>query len=196
MLQHVVVLCGGSRVGKTSVFRFFQGAPFSDEYSPTVIADHVTYRDPRIESPKVPELNIWDTSGNRRYGDVVRLFIRRVDVLVIVTDSFSADALSELNSWFLAAQRANRSEVPPAIVVLRAKSDIIEPGSEAAGDAIRDQRHCDVLDVSAKTGDGMEDFIRRVYEICDERTRQPPPATVEVARKNKHDEPEAYCKCT
>jgi small GTP-binding protein len=196
MLHHVVVLCGGSRVGKTSIFRFFQGAPFSDEYSPTVITEHVTYRDSRIRSPKVPELNIWDTSGNSKYGNVVRLFIRRVDVLVIVIDSFSAEALDQLNKWFLIARRSNRSEQPPEFVVLRAQSDIPSTESEAASDAIRSQRHCDVFEVSAKTGDGMEPFIRRLYQICEERVQPPAAQAVKVPRKTERDEPEAFCKCT
>jgi GTPase SAR1 family protein len=174
-----VALCGDSRAGKTCLFRAIQNAPFTDAYEPTVLADHHRLVDPNLALPTVPELNFWDTGGDSQNQNFVKVYLRRTDVILVVTESISAP---RLKSWCDVAIAANGGEREPTIAIVRSQKDVqFSPEEDTALQNFTRQRHCDGFVVSAKTGEGVPELIRKLFDICQERKAHPPAMLPEAA---------------
>jgi len=191
--RNLIALCGPSASGKSSLLNFFRGLPFSELYRPTDAVDHATYTDAALQTEHVSELNIWDTSGNLQYRDIVLLYLKKIDLAVFVTDSFSTVAMGALNLWFLTVQQAARGGPPPSFLAVWTKKDLRDRYSEPVDPAV--QRHCEVFEVSSKTGEGVPALARRLFEICEERAVNPPKVPVQIDEADDNDEEDLVCKC-
>jgi small GTP-binding protein len=173
--KNLITLIGDSRIGKTAIFESLQNHPFVETYVPTSGVRHFTYTNPSIENPDITELNIWDTSGDPALRDIVSLYSRRIDIAVIVTDELSTATIAALNQWFDLVRTANAAESPPHFVIVRTKSDTTGKSPSELKEEVERQKKCAVLEISSKTGEGMEEFVNLLYQICQERKLNPPP---------------------
>jgi small GTP-binding protein len=162
-------------MGKTALFDFFCGKPFPEAYSPSTSFDHVHYATPLIQMQEVPDINIWDTCGDPARRDIVSFYLQKIDVAVIVTDTLSSKATDQLNLWFDLVQKAAGTAALPAFIVVRTKCDEGAVDPPDIIESLKAQKHCDVISVSVKTGDGMDQFVTRIFEICQDRQLHPPP---------------------
>jgi small GTP-binding protein len=170
-----VGLCGDARAGKTALFNLIQGRPFSDAYAPTSVAAYAPYRNPEFNNAHVSELSVWDTAGEQSLRASVALFLRKLDVAVIVSDNLQKRSQPKVQSWISEIERANEGIPLPTVVLVRAQVEQkIHPEEEAAIEAMRRVFHCDVFLVSAKTGQGVDDLLRALFRICEERILRPP----------------------
>jgi translation elongation factor EF-4 len=140
----------------------------------------------------VEEIDIWDTSGELYYRDVVGRYLARLEVAVLVTDSFSSVAVGSISSWFMAVMRAAKDFTQPDFLILKTKSDIKGPSTQAAREPM--QHNFEIIRVCARTGEGMETLIARLFQICDDRSKRPRQQGVQLA--GDVDIEEEGCKCT
>jgi GTPase SAR1 family protein len=185
-----VVLCGDSRSGKTSLFRAIQAAPFTDDYEPTVLADHFRLIDPNPALPDVPELNFWDTGGDAQNRSAVKVYLRGADAILIVTESVS---IPQLKAWSDIAVASNGGQRAPTIAIVKSRKDLqFSPQEENALRSFTEQRHWEGFVVSAKTGEGIQEMIRKLCDICRERKLHPPAMLPEQSEKDPND---VACHC-
>jgi GTPase SAR1 family protein len=184
-----VVLCGDCRSGKTCLFRAIQNEAFLDAYEPTVLADHFRLVDPNLAQPNIPELNFWDTGGDAQNRPSLKVYLRRADVILIVTESISAP---KLKAWCDLAFASNGGEREPNLAIVRSQKDLqFSPEEENALRSFTQQRHCEGFVVSAKTGEGVQEMVRKLFETCQERKLHPPAMLAEAAAPL-----ETKCKCS
>jgi small GTP-binding protein len=170
-----ISLCGDARVGKTALFNLIQGRPFSDAYEPTSVAAYAPYRNPDFNNRHVSELSIWDTAGEQSLRASVAIFLRKLDVAVIVTDNLQKRNQPKVQNWVLEIERASEGFSLPDIVLVRTQVEQrIKREEEMAIEAMRRTFHCDVFLLSAKTGEGVNDLLRALFRICEERILRPP----------------------
>jgi GTPase SAR1 family protein len=167
-----VALCGDSRSGKTCLFRAIQNEAFRETYEPTVLGEHFRFLDANLALPNVPELNFWDTGGDAQIHNYLAVYLRRADVILVVTESVSAP---KLKTWCDFATASNRGERAPTIAIVRSQNDSqVSPAEENALQSFTQQRHCEGFVVSAKTGEGVPEMVRKLFDICQERKLHPP----------------------
>lgn len=184
-----VVIFGDGGSGKSAIFSRIKDGNFSDEYTPTEITEHFTYTNAELSTETIKELNIWDTSGQDQFRPEVQMYAKKADIAILVTDALNRKSLQKLSSWFSMVMKANRGEIRPSFLVLRNKKDLgIEGEEQKISDTLAHERHCDVIMVSAKTGEGFDELVPRLYEIFKERMETPPPVCLGNAGSEK-------CKC-
>lgn len=72
------IILGASGVGKTRLLNHLRKTSVQT-YCPTVGVDFTVYR-----GPKEVALQIWDTSGSKRFKSVVETFLRGIDLCIFV----------------------------------------------------------------------------------------------------------------
>jgi tRNA U34 5-carboxymethylaminomethyl modifying GTPase MnmE/TrmE len=112
------------------------------------------------------------------------VYLKKIDVAVIVTDGMSKQAIQKLNEWITLVRKGNMSEIRPSFVILRNKCDLTsqENLDRETGLLSPIQRSChgDVFRVSARTGQGIPEFLDGLRGILKDRKENPPPLGVEI----------------
>jgi GTPase SAR1 family protein len=166
-----IAICGNSLSGKTSLFRCIQSQPFDSSPSPTQIATHAIFIDPESST----ELNLWDTGSNPTQSILpIQIYARRVDVVLVTTESLNPKSVEAVNSWIQKVRLINVGELTPTFAIIRTKADDGLAEEQDTIQRVAGLFECEVFVVSAKTGHGVEQLQRRLIEMCDDRRAHPP----------------------
>ena len=143
-----ICLIGEQSVGKTSILTRFLENKFSDEYKPTPLAMFLSMND----------LHFWDVSGNSIYRMLIRMYITLTFAILIVFDISNRDSFESLNEWYEAVKdKTSRMKIMPILV--GNKSDLNRTVSREEADEFASKKDLSYLEVSAKTGSGIEDLF-------------------------------------
>jgi GTPase SAR1 family protein len=94
-----VVVCGSMGVGKTSMLRRIVDHEFSAHEQSTIGCDFKMC-DLRDGHGNLVKLQIWDTAGQERFRAVTTQYFRGAHVILFVYDVGSAQSFSALPDWF------------------------------------------------------------------------------------------------
>jgi ethanolamine utilization protein EutP (predicted NTPase) len=189
-----IALIGQSRTGKTTLFNYLKSEEFSTAYRATNVADHFTFLDIPNGFPDLSELNFWDLSGDLSgCAEILEIYLAAIDIAVIVTDSLSTLSINQVDAWFGIVEKATMADPPPAFIVVRSKLDLASDDPFNFGETLRRIRHCDVMSLSARSGNGVEEFLSRLCEICLDRKLHPRPARPTPVKLDAKDE--VFCGC-
>jgi small GTP-binding protein len=76
-----IVLVGDEQAGKTALINRLRQSDFDDDYKPTIGIDFFVYKKEPIK------LQVWDTSGNKRFQPLIPCYTRSSSNIVYVLDS-------------------------------------------------------------------------------------------------------------
>lgn len=139
-------------------------------YRATIGADFET-KDITIDEQQAT-LQIWDTSGNERFGLLGPAFYRGSDVCILVCDVTNQKSFENLQSWkkeFISEAKVSNPEDFPFIVIAN-KTDLGErvvsheqltEWCEANG--------CELFECSAKTDLNVEDAFTTAAKLAKEK---------------------------
>lgn len=152
------VLVGDSDVGKSRIIKHFSGCRYVDT-GPTVGVDFAeNVLDVNGRKAKV---RIWDTAGNVRFRQIVRLYIQNVAVVLLVytnTSRYSFDMLSEYWVPYIESQDLHR-QLRVVIVSTNASVGMNrEVTSKEGSDFCRSNGYM-FYEVSVCTGDGIDEMV-------------------------------------
>lgn len=192
MRTHRVVFCGDPNVGKSAVFDRLRGQDAPASYTPTVLARHFTFTNPELATAEVPHLNIWDVSGDRALLDEICAYFECVDIVVFFLESFTNQTLSSINQWRRLIQQTNANRISPSYIVVRTKIDEnpVTSDEERLQRLIEREKHCPIVHISARTGEGVQELLQTLYDTCRDRVLHPPPVGVDL-----HGDRDGRCKC-
>jgi small GTP-binding protein len=164
MIQKKICMLGSFAVGKTSLVRRFVESIYSDKYHTTVGV--------KIDKKVIPvgadqvTLLLWDIEGAETEHDLRKSYLRGASGYLLVADGTRGDTLDKA----LALQsRAEETIGAVPFLLLVNKSDLAElwTVNRRALDLLK-QKDWQVIDTSAKTGQGVEEaflaLTQRVME--------------------------------
>ena len=105
-IEYRFVLLGDSSVGKTSIFRRFQGQNFSDNIMSTVGTDKrlihckelkVKYEDE--EFVKNFDILLFDTAGQERYKSITKNYYRGAQGIILLYDITNRSSFEHIDIW-------------------------------------------------------------------------------------------------
>ena len=172
-----VVFCGAAAVGKTSIFSRILSRDFAQERTATT---GVAFATTSLEvNGKTIPLNLWDTAGQEEYRSLVNIYVRNTAVAVIVFDVTSKASFEHVVDWYDELME-NCGAVKPKIVIVGNKTDLADEREvmDVEGRKFADTIGCDYLEVSARTGEHVEELLRQIGELAEERLK----AASEAAR--------------
>ena len=158
-----ICIIGDSKVGKTSLIRFFNGESFNDIYEPTqnndLIKKKINYKNKEIE------LYIWDITGNEKFRIINKLFYKNSSIIIFVYDITNKNSFENIkNYWYNDVQ--TNIDTKPMMVILGNKSDLYEAEEVNEEEAIEYAKSIKskFKIVSAKNGFGLNNFIEELIK--------------------------------
>ncbi|XP_056267675.1 ras-related protein Rab-34 [Pseudoliparis swirei] len=161
-----VIVVGDVAVGKTCLISRFRKGAFDKNYKATIGVD---FEMERFEVLGVPfSFQLWDTAGQERFKCIASTYYRGAQAIIVVFDMSSVSSLVHARKWLEDAMREN----DPSSVLLflvGTKKDLSSPDQlvEVEQEAIRlsEEIKAEYWAVSAKSGDGVQDFFFRVASL-------------------------------
>ena len=90
------VLVGDAGVGKTQIFRLFKKESFQDDYLSTVGIDFLFKNIKYYE--KIFRVQLFDTSGCKRYIQVQKNYLKDANLIVVVYDISNKNSFDSIKS--------------------------------------------------------------------------------------------------
>jgi hypothetical protein len=162
-----VCVVGDFAVGKTSVIERFVNNHFSDKYLSTV-GVKIDTREIEVEDLQVShKLVIWDVAGADSFGEREFSYLRGASGFIFVADGTRSLTLASVER--LRQQISDRFGVAPAVVLVN-KKDLTADWSLSDQQLLSLEKLFDrVYRTSAKTGDDVDDAIRRLSRLVIDR---------------------------
>ena len=162
MLNKKICMLGSMSVGKTSLIRSFVSSIFSDEYLSTV-GVKVSKKTVTV-SEREMTLMLWDLEGQDDFGDVNVSYLKGASGLLFVIDGTRGHTLTQVLDLRGAAFEVVGEETPHLFLVN--KSDLREQWqiTDAILETLQEKGY-EVLEVSAKTGQNVEEAFRFLADM-------------------------------
>jgi small GTP-binding protein len=153
MLNKKICMLGSLAGGKTSIVRRFVSSAFSDDYLST-IGVKISKKVLTLDGQAI-NLTLWDLMGRDDHDDVNVSYLKGASGLLFILDGTREKTLAQAMEIREPCLKFAGLDTPHLFLVN--KSDLREEWrvSAAALDGLRD-KGCEVLEVSAKTGENVE----------------------------------------
>ncbi|TNJ26303.1 Rab13 [Giardia muris] len=165
-----VILVGDSRVGKTALLHRMHHGLFTEKTEANVGIDWATIC--REVDGQDIQLAIWDTAGAERFRSLTTQYVRDASVVLVV---FSlSDRVSFQSVGFWRKTVAKMSTGAQTAFLVGTKADLTETRVISQADAIRLSELLDFsryVEISSRTGEGVEDLIQMVALEAIEHSR-------------------------
>jgi len=162
--RYKVAIAGDAGSGKTSLIYRIMGHPDITlvEKTKGVFIESITDRN--------IELIFWDFSGQKHFRDVILPFFRGSHIVVLVFDLSNPQSLINLvKEWSMYVKQA-LNDVP--CIVLGNKKDIKMLPDDFIQESLEEMKRVinlrGYLEVSALTGEGIENFLKILYDVAEE----------------------------
>jgi len=165
--NYKLVLLGDSAVGKSSITHRFVTNQFYEFNEPTIGAAFLT-KTLEMKTRKI-RFEIWDTAGQERYKSLAPMYYRGAAVAVVVYDLTQMDSFRGAELWVNELFRKVSGDIIVALVGnkldLKNKKEISNP---VLSDLLEkfNEKNLFHMEVSAKTGENVEELFRTVAEKC------------------------------
>lgn len=153
-----VVVIGEAATGKTALVRRLAHGAAPAFYRPTVgvdfdVAEH------RVDAWTTARVQLWDVSGQERFGTMTSLYYRQCVGALVVCDQARAATFFALEPWLDSFRAACRADVP---AVLAANKSDLRPAvpADALARFAAQNRLAGCVPTCARTGRGCADALR------------------------------------
>lgn len=157
------VLVGDTKVGKSCILSKFVQDSF-DVNTPATVGAAFHTKIVHTEYGPI-RLQLWDTAGQEKYRSLAPMYYRSAAAAILVYDVTNKQSFDNLQVW----NQEIMEKAPPGlnIFIVGNKCDCVEERvvSTAAGQSCsHDLGHSQFFEVSAKTGEGINNLFLRVAE--------------------------------
>ena len=158
--NYKLVLLGESNVGKTSIVSVFIKGVFLPDVKST---DGASYMSKKITLPdnNTINLDLWDTSGQKKYRSLTKFFYKDAKGVILVYDSTNEESFEELKEfWYQEVKDLNL-----ALAVVANKSDLDEiEVKDEDGEKFAESIGAIFASVSAKDNIGITSLFERIAQ--------------------------------
>jgi len=158
-----LVLVGETCVGKSCILMRFADDVFVDNYMTTIGVDFRFKT--MIVKKKIAKIQIWDTAGQERYRSITTAYYRGAAAVIICCDITNNISFNKIDNWIKEVSKQIDDDVEK--IVFMNKVDLVNK-RQVSKDEIKkfeERTGIKVLEVSAKTGEGIE----KAFEFLIER---------------------------
>ena len=156
------VVVGASKVGKSVALEKAEGRDYGEDYRQTIGVDfHSIYMKHGSGHKK---MHAWDIGGNPQFREIGQPYMKTASLIVLMYDISRAVTLDELMRWH--QDWCNLRRGRPVLVV----ANCIDKHDHCygAGRAFARSISAPHVAISAKSGQGLEDMVAAMFELCDQ----------------------------
>ena len=112
---------------------------------------------------KIIKVQVWDTAGEERYRSITNAYYRGAEGILIVFDLTNEESFKNIQNWINEVTVFTGKDV--IIICLGNKSDLEKEISKNTIDEFKKKTNLEIFDVSAKTGEGVEEAFKHIIEL-------------------------------
>ena len=167
-----IILLGDSGVGKTTLIHRYINQEFRADFKATIGVDFSSKT--VIVGKRQVQLQMWDTAGEERFRSISPTFFRGTEACILVYDCTNRDSLNNLVVW----RNDLIANVPQAagktfpFIVFANKSDLAAESGKVSKEEAEELLHFPVFEVSAKTGENIDDGFLKLSELYIEYAKE------------------------
>jgi Ras-related protein Rab-5C len=158
------VLIGATSVGKTCIVKRGTTGVFDSSTMPTLGASYTSKLVNVGEA--VTRLLIWDTAGQERYRGITPMYYRNAVAAIIVYSIADKESFKQVEVWLRSLEENVPSGVLLSLVGNKSDLDETREVSVDEGQEKANAIHATFCEVSAKTGDGIDELFVTVATTC------------------------------
>jgi len=152
---------GDTSVGKSCLLVRFSDDVFNENYVTTIGVDFRFKT--MLVNEKITKIQIWDTAGQERYRSITTAYYRGAAAIFICFDLTNHDSFVNLNNWLEEVAKYTDNNIDK--LILANKSDLNEKKvTKKEMDDFEKKTGIKIMEVSAKTGIGVEDAFKTMIE--------------------------------
>ena len=155
--EYKLIFLGDQSVGKSCILNRFINDTFTEDYQATIGLDFQSKEKVQIDNQDI-HLLLYDTSGQEKFKSLIPMYTRDADIILLVYDVTSKDSFIHLSNW-LKIFTDNEIDIKDKIfAVVGNKTDLDDRREVNSNEGENYAKEHDFifLEVSAKTGDGIE----------------------------------------
>ena len=119
---------------------------------------------------KTIKVQVWDTAGQERYRSITNAYYRGAEGIMIVFDLTNKESFKNIENWINEVTKYTGNDI--IIICLGNKSDLKSCISKNMIEDVKKKLKISFFDVSAKTGDGVEDAFKHIIEQLIKKSQQ------------------------
>ena len=165
-MSYKVVLLGDGRVGKSSIGNKWQNDTFDPQRKSTVAA--AFFRKSVFVNGKAIDIQLWDTAGQEEYHSLAPIYFKDAQAAILVfsvTDATSFDRMMQWKNELAMSRGENIKLIIAANKIDLQSQRVISPQQ---GIDFARKVGCQIYEVSAKTGEGIEMLFQALANILSE----------------------------
>ena len=152
--KYKLIFLGDQSVGKSCILNRFMNDTFTEEYQATIGLDFQS-KNVQIDNQDI-HLLLYDTAGQEKFRALIPMYTRDANIILLVYDVTSKDSFLHLSDWLRDLTNVEKEEVIFAVVGNKTDLDDRREVNSNEGENYAKEHDFIFLEVSAKTGDGIE----------------------------------------
>ena len=112
---------------------------------------------------KIVKVQVWDTAGQERYRSITNAYYRGAEGILIVFDVTQKESFENIENWINEVTQYTGKEV--IMICLGNKNDLKKGIDKNLINEFQKKIGLEIINVSAKTGDGVEDAFKHIIEL-------------------------------
>ena len=112
---------------------------------------------------KIVKVQVWDTAGQERYRSITNAYYRGAEGILIVFDVTQKESFENIENWINEVTVYTGKDV--IMICLGNKNDLKKGIDKKDIDEFQKKTGLEIVNVSAKTGDGVEDAFKHIIEL-------------------------------
>ena len=155
--KYKVIFLGDRSVGKSCILNRFINDTFTEDYQATIGLDFQSKEKVQIDNQDI-HLLLYDTSGQEKFKSLIPMYTRDADIILLVYDVTSKDSFIHLSNWLKIFTDSEIDIKDKIFAVVGNKTDLNDRREVNSNEGENYAKEHDFifLEVSAKTGDGIE----------------------------------------
>ena len=188
--EYKLIFLGDQYVGKSCILERFMDDTFTKEYIATIGLDFKTKKDVQIDNQDI-HLSLYDMSGLEKYRNLIPLYVKNADIILLVYDVTSKDSFIHLSNWLESLTNVKKEEVIFAVVGNKTDLNDRREVNAEEGENYAKEHDFIFLEVSAKTGDGIEKLFDVILKKMLKKKPKllPHPQVIKIQKIDKKIEP-------
>ena len=188
-----LILVGQSNVGKTCVVKQATMGNFSEDVTPTLGASYVSKLVTVGETDV--RLQIWDTAGTERYKGMAPMYYRGANVALVVYSITSDESFDAVDGWVASLNDNAEPNIVKFLVANKCDCESERIVSTERGQEKAKKFNARYYEVSAKTGQGIEELFVDISKVCiiEESQLNMNTATVKIEKRKDNANKKSGC---
>ena len=112
---------------------------------------------------KIVKVQVLDTAGQERYRSITNAYYRGAEGILIVFDLTQKETFENIENWIIEVTVYTGKDV--IMICLGNKSDLKKGIDKNLIDEFQKKTGLEIINVSAKTGDGVEEAFKHIIEL-------------------------------